>query len=183
MRQPRGVFAVIVSVLALQCGLGCAESHPVTNKMSNASIESRLVALAEEPFAGGDLGTPFRARSDNIDRIVCDRRTVPFLVQAIASELLQRVGFAAYCLQLMKARDGVEAARSRLRSLQDSKEPIYLVAFAHNCLRDYVGESLTLPLKRGMTLEEAVIALTHHAGPMTYVGSLAAESRTRPSLP
>jgi hypothetical protein len=45
-----------------------------------------------------------------------------------------------------------------------------------NCLRDYVGEILTLPLKRGMTLEEAVIALEHHPAPTAYVGSLAAGS-------
>jgi len=130
-------FAVGSLALVLSGCTSTADKQKTTGS-PDCAIQKAVDALEKEPFGAIDLGTPSPFETSNVKRIISDPSAVPALVSAISSDQLVKVGYAAYCLELMQAPNGIKAARLKLQSLQDVGQPDYRRFFARNCLSEYI---------------------------------------------
>lgn len=105
---------------------------------SARTVDEALDSLDLEVFGAWDLGVPWPMTTANVELIISDRGAIPALVAALNSDQPVRVGNAAYCLQLMRAKEGINTASLRLQALDRDAKQEYRSLFARKCLDCYL---------------------------------------------
>jgi len=117
-----------------------SESRSANLLPDNVELRKCVDALSEESFGTMDLGTPAPFQNENVTYIISQRKkAIPLLVNALKDGDCVKVGYAAYCLMLMKASEGSTIARQKLAELHTSDDISYKRYFAMNCLEDYLA--------------------------------------------
>jgi hypothetical protein len=102
-------------------------------------LRRRVDALSEQGFGWASLGVPDPTRTEDVDYIVRQgRKAVPLLIEALKSGDDVKVGYAAFCLELMKSPEGLDTAKHRLAAIARTEESNWKKTFARNCLEQYL---------------------------------------------
>ena len=129
-------------IAAIILSADCRQTRDEENDLRRIRQKMReaVDVLSEENFGLVEFGVPEPWENENVAWIISrGREAIPFLVEALESGNPVKVGYAAYCLELMRANQGEEAALKKLKILQAIKgADDYRLSFAVNCLRDYL---------------------------------------------
>ena len=85
------------------------------------------------------LGRVIPYRTPNVEFIVSRGEvSIPLLVEALSSDNLVKVCYAAYCLELMQAQEGKATAQRTLKRVHALTAPSAYKPSAINALEDYL---------------------------------------------
>jgi len=108
----------------------------------DSQIKGLVRDLCDAPLGFASLGAVSPAKSKITDQLIAyGDEAVPYLVDALASENPVQVGYAAYCLREIGARNGILEAESATNRLQAFQTKTPEVRFALSNLEAFLSSA------------------------------------------
>jgi len=130
------------SVLLIFVGgvMACAgKQEEPESTVEREAMVAAIRKLADQGYGLVLLGTPGPMRTEVVNTILSyGNAAVPDLVISLEGRNLVQVGYAAFCLELLRSEEGLGAARQRLAEFSTGDLSLMEARFARAALDSYV---------------------------------------------